>query len=776
MKNRKKHYPLLREGFVDEHGRVPFSGRWILRHPRECCRLTFRHPRKMARLLLGIKTPTLVPGPDIWDRVSELIEARVQDLKTQMRETPVPEPVFPITDSVQRLRQRGDSHRKAIALITAIPPAPTGVGIFSLRAFAASLLEVDVFAPFTNSAEYLGAPSFPLAGQNMAFYAAQSIRAGCDVRNYRAVIWVMGNSDDFIPVLQLLRSLRHLPERVPTWIEIHDPCLLNITSKVARLEKSSLRQLVTLDLGEKASGLDWNAIDWGDHTQLLELGFMGIRTMLNDVPLTGLIVHSQAAKQIVQRDWPTFDEARLRVLFHPLFEPYAARNWVGGGGLRIGTFGVAGDYKQTELIIEAFRIIRAERPEASLLLAGYHVGTYARDMGLLGEPGILVKESPSDFELLSLMASVDVAVQLRWRNMGESSGVIPQLLSLDVPLLTSPIGAMQEYGEAVGYVPVPCDAHQLTVEILREAQNQKARQAARAAYAKAHTSNLFCSRLIQTIREWTPPAAAAEADATSPASPTPKSWRHFEKIAERLHIDQTPYIQSHMARYRHTLAALETWMPAQRGKALDLGTTWLFAVLLKEELGFETVEATIHEPDAIVSGLHQVIPDASPVMAFNIDLESEPLPVEDARYDLVLCCEVLEHLDVDPMFMLAEINRTLKIGGRLLLTTPNVTSSRNVAKILEGYAPHFFMQYHKDRSPYRHNIEYAPDQVAGLLEAAGFHIDRLWTADTFEPRIQHAVDLLHHHEFPETHRGDNMFAVATKVGAVIDRHPSIMYV
>ena len=51
---------------------------------------------------------------------------------------------------------------------------------------------------------------------------------------------------------------------------------------------------------------------------------------------------------------------------------------------------------------------------------------------------------------------------------------------------------------------------------------------------------------------------------------------------------------------------------------------------------------------------------------------STALPTEDGSVDLVLAGEFLEHLsphDVDPT--LCEFQRTLRIGGQLLMTTPN---------------------------------------------------------------------------------------------------------
>ncbi|MGH1562204.1 class I SAM-dependent methyltransferase [Mumia sp. DW29H23] len=45
------------------------------------------------------------------------------------------------------------------------------------------------------------------------------------------------------------------------------------------------------------------------------------------------------------------------------------------------------------------------------------------------------------------------------------------------------------------------------------------------------------------------------------------------------------------------------------------------------------------------------------------------IPVEDGRFDRVLCNQVLEHLD-DPAGALAEMHRVLAPGGRILLSAP----------------------------------------------------------------------------------------------------------
>ncbi len=59
----------------------------------------------------------------------------------------------------------------------------------------------------------------------------------------------------------------------------------------------------------------------------------------------------------------------------------------------------------------------------------------------------------------------------------------------------------------------------------------------------------------------------------------------------------------------------------------------------------------------------------------------------------MLCCELIEHLFEDPMHLMSEVNRILKPGGHLVLTTPNMAALRGISAILQGYHPGFFHAY-----------------------------------------------------------------------------------
>ncbi len=151
-------------------------------------------------------------------------------------------------------------------------------------------------------------------------------------------------------------------------------------------------------------------------------------------------------------------------------------------------------------------------------------------------------------------------------------------------------------------------------------------------------------------------------------------------------------------------------------------------------------------------------------------------PYEDEYFSTVLCCELIEHLTADPMHMMAEINRILKPGGHLVLTTPNLGSLRAIAAILEGYHPGFFPAYIRppaegEEPEARHNREYTPREVARLLVDSGFEIALLETGPfREEPKPEHewVKHLLARYQLSPELRGDGIYAVGRKIGRMRD--------
>ena len=53
-----------------------------------------------------------------------------------------------------------------------------------------------------------------------------------------------------------------------------------------------------------------------------------------------------------------------------------------------------------------------------------------------------------------------------------------------------------------------------------------------------------------------------------------------------------------------------------------------------------------------------------------VDME-KCLPFEDQAFDAAICCEGIEHV-LSPFQLFSELSRVLKVGGVLIITTPNI--------------------------------------------------------------------------------------------------------
>jgi 2-polyprenyl-3-methyl-5-hydroxy-6-metoxy-1,4-benzoquinol methylase len=100
------------------------------------------------------------------------------------------------------------------------------------------------------------------------------------------------------------------------------------------------------------------------------------------------------------------------------------------------------------------------------------------------------------------------------------------------------------------------------------------------------------------------------------------------------------------------------------------------------------------------------------------DLNREPLPFSDGQFDLVFAGEVIEHV-VDTDGFLSEVRRCCKVGGSLLLTTPNLASFENRLRLCLGIYPKW-LNYNLDGSG--HVRLYTPRTLKRQLLAHGFKV------------------------------------------------------
>lgn len=192
------------------------------------------------------------------------------------------------------------------------------------------------------------------------------------------------------------------------------------------------------------------------------------------------------------------------------------------------------------------------------------------------------------------------------------------------------------------------------------------------------------------------------------------------------------YIEEALLRFVNTVCLV----PERNGTLLELGANPYFLTLcLKKfrrydlELANFFSDSVAYEPGQVceqeITNTNYGEHHRFSYRVFNI--EKDVFPYADASFDVILFCEIIEHLVSDPVVVLEQIHRVLKPGGFLVLTTPNVGRWENVCRMASG--ENIYDPYSRYGIYGRHNREYTPKELQELLTSVGFKLDQICTRD-----------------------------------------------
>lgn len=164
------------------------------------------------------------------------------------------------------------------------------------------------------------------------------------------------------------------------------------------------------------------------------------------------------------------------------------------------------------------------------------------------------------------------------------------------------------------------------------------------------------------------------------------------------------------------------------------------------------------------------------IFSYEGDLR-QPIPMDEAGFDAVLCMEVVEHITDEKNYhemrfegvktCMQSFFRILKPGGQLLLTTPNAISALSLHHLI--YASHP-MTY-----PI-HVREYTPKEIQDIAELIGFQTRIITTENVFtSPEVlKTAYEIFNKNGFPIQNRGDDIIAIFTKPENMAPKDPDLV--
>jgi SAM-dependent methyltransferase len=123
---------------------------------------------------------------------------------------------------------------------------------------------------------------------------------------------------------------------------------------------------------------------------------------------------------------------------------------------------------------------------------------------------------------------------------------------------------------------------------------------------------------------------------------------------------------------------------------------------------------------AAVEACHRGIP------TIHADLATV-IPLESARFDVVLCLDVLEHL-LEPDHCLGEAHRILRQNGLLVVNVPNHFSLSGRINIVRGSgidSARFFPNHSDWENPHVRFFRHA--SIVELIGRSGFRVDADWS-------------------------------------------------
>jgi len=177
------------------------------------------------------------------------------------------------------------------------------------------------------------------------------------------------------------------------------------------------------------------------------------------------------------------------------------------------------------------------------------------------------------------------------------------------------------------------------------------------------------------------------------------------------------YFRNQKNRYIPDLETIKKWYNG--GKILEMGSVPCHFTYILKKMGLAVTGLDI-DPNRSKQFIEKHKLDV-----IKCDIEKDKIPFKNNSFDLVIFNEILEHLRIDPIFALKEVNRVLKPNKNMILTTPNLYSIINISSFLMGKSINdAYDEFDKIHTLGHagHVREFSSNEVKRFLKNTGFEV------------------------------------------------------
>jgi glycosyltransferase involved in cell wall biosynthesis/SAM-dependent methyltransferase len=464
----------------------------------------------------------------------------------------------------------------------------------------------------------------------------------------------------------------------------------------------------------------------------------------------------------------------------------------------IASLGFVTKVKRIPVILSAFKELLPDLPKAIYLIIGEDhprdaVAPLIEDLGLADKVRITGYTSDRDF--FRYLKAVDVVVNLRFPTAGETSGTLIRSLGAGKPVIVTDFGQFGDFPDdcCLKVTAGMNEERELLSRLrslayrptLRESLGRKASEWVRreCEIGRSAASYLaIAERVVEIGKRWRmSPSGVIGHRFELDQVPMIKLDREeaLDYVAGYFSDDPkaTGYLNKHAKRIIETIELIPVGSKNQR--LLELSSYKQMTLLIDKYGDYGEIAVTSWSPGGPREKTMSIRnPDTGAELKFrekNVDVEHDRFPYPDSYFDIALCCELIEHLREDPMHMLIELNRVLKWGGLLILTTPNIASAHSIREAICGSSPYIYGLHHIANPTDRHIREYTFKDVSRAFVSSGFKVINLFTSDIWYQVPEEFMRQLDDSGVPRKLRGDTIFAVGRKLSTMYERYPKELY-